>query len=122
MQKKSKKTFFEKLGWSLVALATFFGLISVTGTTIDWFSWAFIIFIVFFFTIYWHFIEWLKMKNEEIKEYFIKLKKDVKEIKIAVKKMNKRGYGLVGGLKEAIIAAILLYVLWIIIKSLFLGA
>ncbi len=118
MQTKPK-TFLEKIGLSLVALATFFGLISITGTTINWFSWAFALFIVIFFAMYWHFIEWAKVKNKEIREYFINLRTDVKEIKRAIK-MNKKGYAIVGGLKEAVIAAILLFVLWIIIRSLFL--
>ena len=74
--------------------------------------------------IWQHYYNKLKDNINKVKDYFINLKKDIEIIKEnLIKKMikiNKKGYNLIDKLIEIIGAVILLYVLWEIIKALFL--
>lgn len=121
----SKKSLWPKIWKSLAALAIVFGLLAPLGLKLDVNLWVLIVISVMFFVVYWHFLEKAGEKIKAVKTYFIDLKKDIDYIKDQVdlnKRKNKKAQlgSLISSIRQIIVAAILLYILILIIRALYL--
>ncbi|MDO8642614.1 MAG: hypothetical protein Q7R76_03430 [Candidatus Woesearchaeota archaeon] len=83
-KEKTKMSLWSKIWKSLAALAIVYGLLSITGLTIKFDLWIFVLVAVIFFAVYWHLLEQLKDKIDFIKKYFLELQKDIKYIKTKI--------------------------------------